>query len=305
MGNSTKSDIDGHLLDAEEVILSDALLAKIAQREPDIAAMMQQVRLKLITYMSDGLKIKGYMAIPKAPGNYPCIIYNRGGSSKFGVPGRGQAATRLIPMAAWGYVVVASQYRGSGGSEGQDEFGGADVNDVLNLIPLLDSLPKADATRIGMVGLSRGGMMTCLALAKTARIAGAVIKAGSFDLYNGAAKRPEMETHIYAELIPDYHQNKVKALDARSANRWPERLCKTTPILMMHGSADWRVHPTEALDMAAKLYDCKHPLRFIFFEGGDHGLAEHRPEVARQTRHWLDTYVRDREQWPNLEPHGD
>ena len=29
-----------------------------------------------------------------------------------------------------GYVVVASQYRGCGGSEGQDELGGSDVNDV-------------------------------------------------------------------------------------------------------------------------------------------------------------------------------
>ena len=295
---------DGQILEAEDVMLSDKVLAKVVEREPSIEVILQQVSLKSITYMSDGLKIKGYMALPKAAGTYPCIIYNRGGSSKFGVPTAGRAAVRLTPLAAWGYVVVASNYRGSGGSEGVDEFGGADINDILNLIPLFESLPEADASRLGMVGVSRGGMMTCLALTKTERIAGAVIKSGSFDLFNGAEKRPEMEKHIYRELIPDYHQNKHAALTARSASQWPEQLCKTTPILMLHGSSDWRVHPTESLEMAAKLYECKHPFRYIFFEGGDHGLGEHNGEVQRQTKNWLDTYVRDQKPWPSLEPHG-
>jgi len=53
-------------------------------------------------------------------------------------------------IATWGYVVAASQYRGNAGGQGKEEFGGADVDDVLNLIPLLESLPQADTTRIGM-----------------------------------------------------------------------------------------------------------------------------------------------------------
>jgi dipeptidyl aminopeptidase/acylaminoacyl peptidase len=113
-----------------------------------------------------------------------------------------------------------------------------------------------------------------------------------------------METGVYAELIPDYAQNKEAALVARSAVRWPEKLQKTTPILLLHGSGDWRVHPTEALTMATKLFECKHPFRFVFFEGGDHGLREHRGEVDRVIRDWLDCYVRDKKPWPSLEPHG-
>ena len=47
--------------------------------------------------------------------------------------------------------MIASNYRGSPGSEGQEEFGGADVNDVLNLLPLIDSLKdEIDPARIGM-----------------------------------------------------------------------------------------------------------------------------------------------------------
>jgi dipeptidyl aminopeptidase/acylaminoacyl peptidase len=86
--------------------------------------------------------------------------------------------------------------------------------------------------------------------------------------------------------------------------RWPEKLHKKTPILLLHGSADWRVHPTEGLTMATKLYESKHPFRLVFFEGGDHGLSEHRDEVNRLARDWLDRYVRDKRPWPSLEPHG-
>jgi len=38
------------------------------------------------------------------------------------------------------------------------------VADVVYLIPLLSSLPEADADRVGMVGVSRGGMMAYLLL---------------------------------------------------------------------------------------------------------------------------------------------
>jgi len=109
---------------------------------------------------------------------------------------------------------------------------------------------------------------------------------------------------VFSELVPDYDKNKEAALDARSAVRWPEKLNKKTPILLLHGTADWRVHPTEALTMVSKLYESKHPFRFVLFEGGDHGLSEHREEVDRLARDWLDRYVRDKKPWPNLEPHG-
>ena len=36
----------------------------------------------------------------------------------------------------------------------------------------------------------------------------------------------------------------------------------------------------------------------------DHGLSEHRDEVNQLVDHWLDSYVRDGQAWPSLEPHG-
>jgi dipeptidyl aminopeptidase/acylaminoacyl peptidase len=113
-------------------------------------------------------------------------------------------------------------------------------------------------------------------------------------------------TRARSQAIPDWEKNRDTALAARSPVKWADKLNKTTPILVLHGTADWRAKPkTNAINMAAALYDVKHPFRMILFEGGQHGISEHREEVDRVTREWLDRYVRDRKPWPSLEPHGE
>ena len=233
----------------------------------------------------------------------PAVIYNRGGNREFGAINDTTAMILLGSLAQHGYVVVASQYRGNAGGEGREEFGGADVDDVLNLIPLLDLHPRVDASRIGMYGWSRGGMMTYLALTRTDRVRGAVVGAGLADAFDMVARRPEME-QVFAELVPRWATEREVALEARSAVRWPQRLNKGTPLLLLHGSADWRVDPSEGLAMVAALYEARHPVGFVFFAGGDHRLSAYRRDVARHVCDWFDRYVRDRAPLPNLERHG-
>jgi dipeptidyl aminopeptidase/acylaminoacyl peptidase len=295
---------DGTIVASSVVTLKADEIKKLEADQPDIRAILSRVEIKSITYLSDGLKVNGYLAMPKTDSVLPCVIYNRGGNRELGAWTDSRAATQLGRLASWGYVVVATQYRGNAGGEGREEFGGKDVDDVLNLLPLLKSLPQADLMRVGMYGWSRGGMMTYIALSRTEQIAAAVVGSGMADAFDTIRRRPEMEKDVYAELIPDYGNNKEAALIARSAVRWPQKLSAKTPILLLQGSGDWRVDPTQALTMAAKLYENKHPFRFVFFEGGDHGLTEHRGEVDRLVRDWLDRYVRDKTPWPSLEPHG-
>lgn len=294
---------NGRLVEAVPVKLPEEALVQLEKRDPAIRSWLTGIEIQTITYESDGLKVKGYMAAPKEGARLPVVIWNRGGNRDFGQLSDPAATMLLGRIAQWGYVVLASQYRGVAGGEGKEEFGGAEIADVLNLLPLIDALPKADPTRIGMYGWSRGGMMTYLALARTDRIAAAVVGAGPADLSDLIQRRPEMET-VLAELVPGYAEKKNEALTSRSAALWPEKLHKKTPILLLHGSADWRVHPQQALRMAESLYKVNHPFRFVFFEGGDHGLSEHRTEVDRLAKDWLDRYVRDRQSWPSLEPHG-
>ncbi|MDI3320899.1 alpha/beta hydrolase family protein [Pinibacter soli] len=109
---------------------------------------------------------------------------------------------------------------------------------------------------------------------------------------------------VFSELVPGYFTNRDSALKSRSAVYWADKICKTTPLFLLAGSADWRVSPEEALEMVNVLYKIKHPLRFEFFEGGQHSLIEHFDEVNHSIKLFLDTYVRDKKSWPSLNPHG-
>jgi dipeptidyl aminopeptidase/acylaminoacyl peptidase len=281
---------DGRLVEASAVTLLEETLTRLEPLEPTIRTILAQVDLKSMTYLSNGLRVKGYLAVPKRGGRLPCVIVNRGGNRPFGALTDGSAARVLGKLATWGYVVAASQYRGNAGEEGRKEFGGADLHDVPHRIQLLESLPQADPSRIGMFCWSRGGLTTYLALTKTDRIRTAVIGGGMSDAFDTVARQPEMDIWQFAEVIPDYTQHKEAALHACSPVRWPERLHKHTPLLLLHGSADWGVHPTQSLAMASALYASRHPFRFVFFEGGDHGLSEYeRRSTDGSPRGWIAT----------------
>jgi dipeptidyl aminopeptidase/acylaminoacyl peptidase len=113
-----------------------------------------------------------------------------------------------------------------------------------------------------------------------------------------------MEKGVYASLIPNYSSDKDTQLKARSAVYWADQLCKTTPLLIMHGSADWRVSPDEAFELVKKLHEYKHPTRFILFEGADHSIREFKTESFAETKRHFDYYLRDGKKYPSMEPHG-
>lgn len=265
---------------------------------------LDEIDLYHITYISDSLKIKGYLVKPKQKGNYPCVIYNRGGNRNFGSLKIASAAITLGQIAKEGYVVIASQYRGNEGSEGQEEFGGQEVNDILILPEVLKEVEGANTRIIGMYGWSRGGMMTYIALTKTNQIKAAVVGGAVADNFETIKDRPEMETGVLAELVPNYETNKTAELEKRSAVKWVDKFPKNVPILMLHGNADWRVKPEQSLRMALQFETYRIPYRLIIFEGSDHGISEHRDEVNSQVIAWFDRYLKQNESLPNMEYHG-
>jgi dienelactone hydrolase len=269
---------------------------------------LENVDIRRITYASDGLRVTGYLAAPRpgvtgAGGPFPAIIYNRGGNREFGSLSPQKVVDILARMASWGYVVVGSQYRGTDGSDGMEQFGGDDVHDVLNLIPLLEGHPRADARRLGMVGGSRGGLMTYLALTKTDRVRAAAIRCGVSDLTNWADGRPEM-AEVFNDLIPEFDPANTMSLKSRSPIHWVDKLPRTTPLLLLQGTADWRVSPKSALRMSQSLLERQHPFRLVMLEGSDHGLSEHRDEASALIRNWMNRFVRDGDPLPNMKPHG-
>jgi dipeptidyl aminopeptidase/acylaminoacyl peptidase len=104
-------------------------------------------------------------------------------------------------------------------------------------------------------------------------------------------------------LIPDYSKNKITALQNRSAIFFADKINKQTPLLILQGSADALVPADQVVNLVDTLLRLRHPVRFILYEGGTHGLIEYRNDYYDQIINWFNSYLRDRKAWPNLEPH--
>lgn len=246
-----------------------------------------------MTYISERLKVNGYLAYPKDQSQkYPCVIWCRGGIGNAGAIDEFNARGIFGQIASWGYVVLASQYRGNAGSEGKDEFGGGDVTDVINLIPLVDEIDCADKNFWGIEGWSRGGMMTYLALTRTTIFKAAIVIGGIANLRCNADESKFMK-HLYEHTIgkdsPGDFKDKCKS---RSIINFPEKLCRTTPMLLLHGTADDRVLVHDSIDLSEKLKAINHPHKLVLFEGGDHFLKKHRIEVTELRKEWLGKYLK-------------
>ena len=164
-----------------------------------------------ITYLSDGLKVKGFIAYPKnQTKKYPCVIWNRGGAGNRGAIDAFTARGIYGQLASWGYVVFASQYRGNAGGEGKEEFGGKDVNDVLNLIPLAEEIPNADKNKWGIEGWSRGGMMAYIALTKTKIFRCAILVGAISNLEQNPVITPDMRKFYVDQIGEDNFETELK-----------------------------------------------------------------------------------------------
>jgi len=256
-----------------------------------------------VMYTSQGHSVAGYIIAPKnnsqSSGEYPCLIYNRGGLNDFGAIKQGELFVDLARFANDGYLVLASQYSGNDGGDGEDRFGGDDIADVINLKHIIDNYEMADDKRIGMYGHSRGGLMAYRALSKVEWIDAAVTVAAP----SNEVRAPEFRDG-WAEHQQKMYGGGIEEKKRRSAVFWPEEFSQHTPILIMHGTADWRVNPQDSLDLSKKLLEEKVPHRLVMFEGSDHALNEHKQEKEKLSFEWLERFVRKQASLPNLEPHG-
>jgi dipeptidyl aminopeptidase/acylaminoacyl peptidase len=211
-----------------------------------------------IYYKSKGNKIAGYIVEPRIGKNLPCIIWNRGGARDYAcIKIRNLLCDRssITVLANNGYLVIATQYPGVDGGTGIDNKGGdEDLASILDLYKILENYKRADEKRVGMEGFSRGGSMTYMCLRKVKWIKAAVIAGANSDKVN---------THKYRESEIErrkkFFKNTLAEKKKRSAIYWVNELPKKTPILLMHGTSDWRVNPLDSIKMSEKLFENKIP----------------------------------------------
>lgn len=243
-----------------------------------------------ILYRSDGLNVSAYLVHPRRLDDrpLPAIIYNRGGNRDYGR----LVFADLVDLAGWaaqGFAVLASQYRGGADGEGADEFGGADIDDVLNLFPVALALGVVDMSNVFMAGFSRGGLMTYLALARGAPVKAAAVIGGPTDLERLLQARPEM-LELYRELMPDFELRRVQHLQARRAVDFAHRF--TLPLLLLHGGADERVPAEQALEMAQQLQRSRGRYELVIYADDDHTLTRNAEDSRRRISDWFRRHLR-------------
>jgi dipeptidyl aminopeptidase/acylaminoacyl peptidase len=251
---------------------------------------MSGIHVEQFFYESNGHRVEGWLARPEiVEEKLPVVVWNRGGYGDYGLLTQESVTRWMGKIAAWGYIVIGSQYSGNGQSEGKDELGGQEIQDVLNLYPVIQKLPEADLERIGMYGPSRGGMTTYLALPNAPWVKAVVILGGLSNAVRWYDDNPLMRFKIALAGI----QIEKKDLEARSAILWADRFSKTTPILLLHGKADADISVDDSIEIAKEFERCGVPHKLELFEGGDHRLSTHREERDRLTREWFDHHLKN------------
>ena len=259
-----------------------------------------------ISYASDGLPVRGLLIRPKAPGarQWPAIIFNRSGNGDLGritddgQPCGGMANTScldvadLYQFAKAGFVVIASNYRYQGATLKRDEWGGVEVDDVLNLVPALKSLDFVDAERLYMLGLSRGGTETYLALKRGIPVKAAAVIGGVTDVKAWVDAHPEMgivkgNAFIdgFANIWPDYEHRAEEQYRARSAVYWADQI--NVPVLILHSRTDRMVPVTQALRMAEALQEKGKVYALRVYERDGHALPLNREDRNRLIVDWF------------------
>lgn len=265
----------------------DELLARrpLAQAVYDSVFAHGRYECVRMRYLSGGLRVAGFIFRPAGAADTlrPVLIFNRGGTGDFS-PVTDLFMTRWRRFMDAGYVIVASQYRGSDGAGGVDGYGGEDVDDVLNLRPLIASLPGVDTANVFMYGASRGGLMAYLALQRGMRVNAAVVHAGPVDMEAAERFRPGFEREVFSR-IPEFVRDRDGFYRARNALLGAERI--GAPVLILHGTADWRVSADDALKMAARLQALGKPYELVIYAGDDHMLSQNRGDRDQRAMAWF------------------
>ncbi len=275
------------------------LLFSVSVTKKEYYSTQKEISCNTFSYPSKDLIIDGFIIRPKIQNleKLPVIIYNRGGNQSYGSITLFTLFKNIFPLVSGKYIVLASQYRGyKFGNESnvvRDQFGGKDVEDVVSLANLIKNIPNADIQNVFMVGSSRGGMMSLMALKQLQSDNGQKINAiatigGDVDLIDTLQTRPEME-NVFKVLIPNYKKEKIIQLTNRSALLWAEKLPQT-PILIIHGSDDDRVAVSNAHKFGAKLTEIGHVHRKVIYEGDNHGLKNNKKNAYQEIMKWFSKY---------------
>ncbi|OXM87379.1 alpha/beta hydrolase family protein [Paenibacillus rigui] len=235
-------------------------------------SLRKGILLYRLTYWSEGLKVKGYLAVPEGKPQSPGLIYCRGGIRKVGMVRK----RRILSMAQRGYAVFAPFYRGNEGGEGREDFGGEDRHDVYHAITLMQSLPEVEPGPVPLIGFSRGALMA-LQAAKDCELAGPVVVWGGVsDLFDTYEERVDLRRML--KRVVGHPRKQPEAYEARSPVYWLEQV--NSPVFIVHGTADPQVGVGHARKLAEGLERLGKDYAMELYDGLEHRFPKEDDERA-------------------------
>jgi dipeptidyl aminopeptidase/acylaminoacyl peptidase len=244
---------------------------EMISREP-VRCHVKHMSLFLITYASQGLRVKGYLAVPDSASPLPPLIYCRGGIRRVGMVRK----HRIIILAQRGYAVFAPFYRGNEGGEGREDFAGEDRYDVFHAIKLVQSLPEVIPGPVPLLGFSRGALMALLAGAYCRGAGPIVVWGGVSDLRDTYEERVDLRRML--KRVVGHPQKQADAYMQRSPVYWAHLI--RPPIMIIHGTKDIQVDVSHARKLAAALEEAGKDYTMELYDGRGHRFPKEEDAAA-------------------------
>ena len=251
----------------------------------------------------DGAKVEGLLITPNgaAPtGGWPLILTVHGGPEAHYSDGwlTGYSLAGQFG-AADGYAVFYPNYRGSTGrgvafaKEHQNDYAGKEFNDLVDGVNALAEAGVINKNRVGITGGSYGGYASMWgATALTEHFAAAVAFVGISNQVSkfGTSDIPNEMQLVHSLKWPweDNWMNLIERSPVFHAGK------SKTPILIMHGEEDTRVHPSQSMELYRSLkVRTETPVRLVFYPGEGHGnrKAAAQFDYSLRLMRWMDTYL--------------
>jgi dipeptidyl aminopeptidase/acylaminoacyl peptidase len=192
---------------------------------------------------------------------------------------------------AEGYVVIFPEYRGSRGYGAEhykaQDYGGTDVDDILAAADCLAARRYIQPSRLGIVGRSRGGMITLLAIERAPRkFRAAVDVVGIADLVAYMSYKPDYRRQDMAKT-PRFRGTPDENLPAYIEASPITHVDKIETPLLIHATTFDRTVPvqlhTERLIDALKARGKTFEAKIYDRAPGGHGFSQGESEQARDS----------------------
>jgi dipeptidyl-peptidase-4 len=231
----------------------------------------------VITKSPDGMEIHNQLFMPKdmKPGEKrPALIFVHGGPQRQMMPGYHYmqfyhwAYAYNQWLADQGYVVLSINYRSGIGygkafrnAPGTQARGNSEYQDVVTGAKYLQGRADVDPARVGIWGLSYGGLLTSQALARNSDIFVAGVDLAGVHLYGNSVDSTNLA----------YQSSAISSID-----KW------TSPVFLVHGDDDRNVDFSQTIGLVQLLR-----ARNIYYE-----LTVIPDNVHESLIHkdWIDTF---------------